>query len=99
MAVYNFTPMESTNPIVVFDFLHASTGNLMGAMFLVAIFFIAMITLKNFPASKSIAASSFITAVFGIIMFSLGWIEDWIIFGVIALAALTIGWLYFTRSE
>ena len=89
------TPTNITRPYMMFEHVATLTTNLFGPVILIAVFIIALISMKNHRASAAFGAASFITLLIALILRALNAVSDLILIAVIIITTLSVAFLLF----
>lgn len=97
----NYTmPTNITGFASLGEYANVVTNNLFGIMILVAIAVMIFILLNiRFTNRDSVAVAGFITALLGILMRFINWINDLTLYSVIALGFFCIMYFMFTKEN
>jgi type II secretory pathway component PulF len=88
-----FRDPNMTSWYEIFHFANEVTDNAFGIFIILGVFIITFLALKNHPAEKAFASSTFITAVIGIILRLMNIIDAYVMFICIIGAGISIVWL------
>jgi len=89
------TATNITRPYMLFEHVGVLTNGAFGIVLLLAVFIIAMVSMKNFRASASFATASFITMILSLLLRAMGAISDMIMIGAIVLSAIGMAFIFF----
>jgi len=84
-----------TRPYMLFEHVGTLTDGMFGLVLLLAVFVIAMVSMKNFRATASFATASFITMVLALLLRAMNAIADIYMIATIVLATVGLAMLYF----
>lgn len=90
--VYNLTNITAANdPITVVTAVNDATGGLFGFFLMVAIGMIAYLSLRGSAGSgNALRASAGICALLSAVMWSAGWINDYVAIGTVLIAVMAL---------
>jgi ABC-type transporter Mla maintaining outer membrane lipid asymmetry permease subunit MlaE len=89
------TPTNITRPYMMFEHVDVLTNGMFGIVILIAVFIIALISMKNHRGSAAFGAASFITLLIALILRALNSISDLILIAVIIITTLSVAFLLF----
>jgi hypothetical protein len=92
-------PSNTTSIFEIIRSVNADTGNYLGFFLLLSIFAIMFISMKNQPVEKSLGASSFITAIFAIILWNMNLINQNVWIASIFLASIGLILLVYNAAS
>jgi hypothetical protein len=91
-------PTNVTGIGSMFQYVNTSTHNMFGGLILLSILIISFLTMKNYPTSKALAASLFITTIFSIMLSRLSIISSLVVMGLIFATAVITIWVAFEKT-
>jgi len=97
---YNLTVLQNGQTISdLVSYANVSTGGVLSGLFLAAVFFILMISLRKASFIDSFVASSFICFVLSIFMLIAGFISFYVVLALLLLTAFSLFYLGVTKHN